>query len=247
MRLFATTLLLSLPVLSLAQETEKKVVTLTAPMPSREEYFVLKADPAVRQGPYARYGGSALKLLAQGYYRAGQKDSAWTEYGFDSKKPLAEGRYRAGRKVGVWTFNTYAGKPALRYDFSSGQVLEGAPGAAFPPAVGVVFRPLPGGAPLEAVPSYAGGAEQVLVFLGKNTRYPAQALRNQVMGKVFVAFTIDAGGEATNFRVARGIGAGCDEEALRVVQLLPQCWLPARAGGQAVAAECELPVSFTIR
>jgi protein TonB len=239
--------LLGLPLLSLGQETEKKVVEVTTPMPSREEYSVLKADPAVRQGAYLRYGGSKLKLLTRGYYAGGQKDSIWTEYGFDSKKPVAEGRYQAGRKVGVWTFNTYAGQPALRYDFSRSQVVEGKPGAPFAENWGVVFRPVAGSPALDAAPSYAGGGQQVLSFIGQNIRYPSLALRNQVMGKVLVAFTIDASGETSNYHVVKSVGSGCDEEALRVVKLLPPSWIPAQTGGKAVAAECEMPVSFSIR
>lgn len=62
-----------------------------------------------------------------------------------------------------------------------------------------------------------------------------------------MAFTVDAQGQTSSYRVVKGIGGGCDEEALRGVQSVGGEWLPAKTAGQPVSAECEVVVAFYIR
>jgi TonB family protein len=77
-------------------------------------------------------------------------------------------------------------------------------------------------------------------------RYPAKAREDNIQGKVIIAFIIDENGKVSNFSVKKGIGGGCDEEALKAIKNIDGDWLPALLNGKAVAVECQVPVSFTL-
>ncbi len=98
---------------------------------------------------------------------------------------------------------------------------------------------------LDTPPQYKGGQKKLLRFLNRNLRYPASAAEQGVEGKVFVYFVVDANGVLSNFKVLRGIGAGCDEEALRVVRLLPP-WQAGTLNGLEVRSSYVLPITFML-
>lgn len=70
------------------------------------------------------------------------------------------------------------------------------------------------------LPEYPGGKEQFKEFIRQNLKYPQEALENKVEGLVIVSADITDRGEVQNIRVEKGIGSGCDEEAIRVVGLM---------------------------
>ncbi len=69
-------------------------------------------------------------------------------------------------------------------------------------------------------PTYPGGTKALEAFIAQNLRYPEEALRNGVEGNVQVEYEVNEDGKVIRARVLRGIGYGCDEEALRLVRLL---------------------------
>ncbi len=95
----------------------------------------------------------------------------------------------------------------------------------------------------EVRPQFAGGEAGLRGYLMKNLRYPDQALRQHVSGKVYVRFILSAAGRVTDASVVRGPGGGLNEEGLRLVWLMP-AWQPARQRGQAVRVSCTLPITF---
>lgn len=97
----------------------------------------------------------------------------------------------------------------------------------------------------EQQPSFPGGTEAMFQFLAKNIRYPQSAIESGIKGKVYVAFVVEKDGSITNARVMRDIGAGCGEEAKRVVMSMPR-WTPAKQRGKVVRAQYTLPVTFTM-
>ncbi|WP_286130621.1 energy transducer TonB [Solirubrum puertoriconensis] len=99
---------------------------------------------------------------------------------------------------------------------------------------------------VEQMPTPPGGMEGLMQYLGKNIKYPPLALRNQVEGKVFVNFVVGQNGEISNVTVTKGIGAGCDEEAVRVIKGMP-AWTPGKQNGRAVSVSYTVPVTFTIK
>lgn len=80
---------------------------------------------------------------------------------------------------------------------------------------------------------------------GENIRYPAQARRMNVEGKVFVEFVVSRDGTLTDIKVVKGIGSGCDEEAVRIVSLSPP-WNPAKQRGKPVRQRIVLPIFFKL-
>ncbi|MBC6611966.1 TonB family protein [Hymenobacter sp. BT507] len=237
-------LLLGAPLCSWAQATQPVTVSQKNPA-GREEYNVLTADPQTKQGAYRHYGGrKGAVLLEEGFYAAGQKDSLWTEYAEIGSQPKAKGRYRRGQKVGEWEYYTPDGTLATRYDHTSGQLLFRQP-SKWPHQL--VIRPLSPDVVITEPPIALAGNDALARAVGMSVHYPVMALRRGVGGEVRVAFTIDSNGHTSNHRVVRGIGSGCDEEALRAVQSLNAEWIPASANGQPVASECKMPVVFAVR
>ena len=79
-----------------------------------------------------------------------------------------------------------------------------------------------------------------------NIKYPIKAQENSIMGSVEITLTIDKNGKASNYRITKRIGGGCDEEALRVVQLIPQKWYPGKYKGESVSVDYVIPVSYKL-
>lgn len=76
-----------------------------------------------------------------------------------------------------------------------------------------------------------------------NIRYPAQARRLGIEGRVFVQFVVAKDGSLQNIEVIKGIGSGCDEEAIRVLGISPN-WKPAKQRGKPVKQRIVLPIFF---
>lgn len=98
---------------------------------------------------------------------------------------------------------------------------------------------------VDEMPKYAGGQEAMLKFLQANIKYPEEAIKKNIQGKVIVTFTVKDEGTVTNVKVIRGIGSGCDEEAVRVVKLMPK-WEPGKQNGKNVAVIYNLPIQFAL-
>ncbi len=98
---------------------------------------------------------------------------------------------------------------------------------------------------IEKYPQFPGGMEEWSKFLSKNLRYPNLARENNIGGRVIVFFVIEINGEITNLKVLRGIGAGCDEEAIRVIKKSP-LWSPGFQNGRAVRVSYIMPIVFRL-
>jgi periplasmic protein TonB len=88
-----------------------------------------------------------------------------------------------------------------------------------------------------------GGLNKFYEYVLGNLKYPAQARRMDIEGKVFVEFVIEKDGSITDVKAIKGIGAGCDEEAVRVVTNSPK-WKAAKQRGKAVRQRMVLPITF---
>jgi protein TonB len=98
---------------------------------------------------------------------------------------------------------------------------------------------------VENYPAPPGGMEAFYSFIGENIDYPAMARRLNVSGIVFVQFVVEKNGEITDVKVIRGIGAGCDEEAVRVLRSAP-AWNPGKQRGQPVRVLMTVPIRFVL-
>lgn len=98
---------------------------------------------------------------------------------------------------------------------------------------------------VEDQPSFPGGEEARIRYLTDNLRYPQMAREAGIQGTVFVTFVVERDGSVTDVRVLRGIGGGCDEEAVRVVRNMPR-WQPGRQRGQPVRVQFNMPIRFVL-
>ncbi len=99
---------------------------------------------------------------------------------------------------------------------------------------------------VEEQPTPEGGMSAFYKFLADHIKYPEQARRVGISGRVFVEFVVDRDGRITQAHVVKGIGGGCDEEAIRVVKLSPP-WKPGMQRGRAVKVRMTVPVYFKLQ
>ena len=99
---------------------------------------------------------------------------------------------------------------------------------------------------VEQMPSFPGGEAELRNYLQKNVKYPPFARENGITGTVYLSFIIGKDGSVSDVKLLRGIGGGCDEEAMRVVRAMPS-WKPGKQSGNAVTVMYNLPVKFSLK
>ena len=98
---------------------------------------------------------------------------------------------------------------------------------------------------VEQSPEFPGGETERLKFLQLNIKYPHEARIAAVQGTVYLTFVVEKDGNISDVRVLRGIGAGCDDEALRVIRLMPK-WKPGKQRGKPVRVQMTIPIKFAL-
>ncbi len=98
---------------------------------------------------------------------------------------------------------------------------------------------------VEENPSPVGGYQAFYDFVSKNLHYPRKARQLQIEGRVFVQFVVEKDGSLTDVHVVKGIGGGCDEEAVRVIRQAPK-WNPGKQRGRPVRVRMILPIVFKL-
>lgn len=98
---------------------------------------------------------------------------------------------------------------------------------------------------VEQNPEFPGGTAEMYKYLGNNIKYPAAAQRANISGRVFVKFVVEKDGSIGNIEVLKGIGFGCDEEAIRVIKSMPK-WSPGRQNGKNVRVYYTMPVVYKL-
>jgi len=155
----------------------------------------------------------------------------WKQFDDDFTYVLAEGKIENGLQEGEWKFKKSATE-SFTVNYKHGQEVQNGQTAK-----DSTFKPI------EVVPSFPGGIEAFYKFIMKNLRYPDVAYRNNTFGKVIVSFVVERDGSITDVKVSRGIGDGCDEEAVRVIKLSPP-WSPGMQGGKPVRVAYSVPIMF---
>jgi TonB family protein len=100
---------------------------------------------------------------------------------------------------------------------------------------------------VDELPTFGKGPQyaELFEFIGKNLRYPEEAVTSKVEGKVFAEFVVEKDGSVSNVKAVKGIGHGCDEEVVRVVKSLPK-WNPGEKDGKIVRTKFTLPIVFQL-
>lgn len=99
---------------------------------------------------------------------------------------------------------------------------------------------------VEQMPSFPGGNGKLSEFLSQNVRYPVVAVENGIEGRVIVRFIVERDGSVSNVEVAKGAEASLDNEAVRVVKMMPK-WNPGKHKGQAVRVKFAVPIIFKLQ
>lgn len=95
-------------------------------------------------------------------------------------------------------------------------------------------------------PEFPGGNDALMSFLRNNLQYPQIAKENGIEGKVICRFLVKSDGSIGEATILRGIGFGCDEEALRVINAMPT-WTPAMKRNQKIAMMQTVPIDFVLK
>ncbi|MEO5909694.1 MAG: TonB family protein [Pelobium sp.] len=99
---------------------------------------------------------------------------------------------------------------------------------------------------VEVYPSFPEGYKAFGEFLGNNINYPEEARKNNIQGKVLCSFVVEKDGTLSNIKVLKGIGSGCNEEAVRLLSLSPK-WIPGKQDGKAVRVSFSIPIQFALK
>lgn len=99
---------------------------------------------------------------------------------------------------------------------------------------------------VEQMPEFPGGMPAMIEYLQNNLKYPKDAIKQQVGGRVMVMFVVETDGSLSNVRVARKVFHSLDTEAVRVVKSMPK-WKPGKEKGRLVRVNYTLPVVFSLK
>lgn len=98
---------------------------------------------------------------------------------------------------------------------------------------------------VDQMPQFPGGEREMLRFIKNNLRYPLAAQENNIQGTVILNFVVNREGRIINIKVVKGIGFGCDEESIKVLEKMP-LWSPGKQRGQTVLVSFTMPIRFVL-
>ncbi|MGI4738963.1 MAG: energy transducer TonB [Janthinobacterium lividum] len=178
----------------------------------------------------------ALALLAASPGAFGQRAAGSSAF--------ERGTLSQGQPTGVWEYFDEAGQLELRMNYDSSRIGYRRPDTArYELQVGGAWQLVhPSRAP-GPMGSRAGRRHELQTQL----RYPVSALQQQQQGDVLLSYVVDPTGHTSHYSIERSLSPACDQEVWRVLQLLPDRWIPAVYRGQAVAARFYLAVHFEMQ
>ncbi|MBN2743207.1 MAG: energy transducer TonB [Marinilabiliaceae bacterium] len=99
---------------------------------------------------------------------------------------------------------------------------------------------------VEKMPEFPGGNEALQRYIAQSIKYPVIAQENGIQGRVFVSFVVNAKGQVVDVKIARGVDANLDKEAIRVVMAMPT-WTPGEQRGKKVKVSYTVPINFVLQ
>jgi protein TonB len=99
---------------------------------------------------------------------------------------------------------------------------------------------------IQDMPRFPGGDKALYTFIGQEINYPFYAQRMGIEGKIYIRFVVTKKGNIVDVHIARGIDKGCDNEAIRVIKLLPN-WIPGKINGIPVNVLLTFPIVFKLQ
>jgi TonB family protein len=184
-----------------------------------ESFFVLASDQSVRHGEYLQKRNGAV---------------------------LVKGEYDHNKKIGVWEYYRENGEIEQKYDHTQKLLIESNDLASIFRSCGLIKDGESSSVAPDHNPVFVGGYSAFYRSLAENINYPMTAKRMGVEGMVLVSVVISADGVTRDVRVLQGIGAGCDQEAIRAIRIMQPEWVPARHKEQNVDVIVVIPVNFKL-
>ena len=166
-----------------------------------------------------------------------ESEVRWLEQQLQLRRQLGKAVAVVGMSMGLAALTACESQLAdLNTDSNISSVLNPSAGSKIYDLVGEIIMPQP---------SFPGGSEALLDFLRENVKYPEQAQKDSIEGRVVVGFSIDTDGSITEPQVVRSAHPLLDAEALRVVNLMPK-WEPGSENGTPVKVKYNLPITFKL-
>jgi len=214
----------------------------------------------ILNGGYLEYEQG--QILLKGLYADNQKTGLWTKFDRDGSPsevktyskdrlngaytsywkngtPKINGNYVDGKKVGEWRIQYEDGGLALKENYDAKSKLTDS-----------TYLDISGNAVKRAdittEPVFPGGMKQFYVYLARNVRYPAEAYRSKIQGKVYLSFLINPAGKVENVKVISSPAVSLSEEAVKVTQQSPS-WIPATLFGSPISITYNIDINFTLR
>jgi protein TonB len=99
---------------------------------------------------------------------------------------------------------------------------------------------------VEDMPTFPGGQQALYQYIGENLVSPEDAKLEGIQGRVIIGFVVEEDGSISNVETVEGIGHGCDEAAMKVIEGMPN-WNPGKQRGKAVRVAYRIPMSFKLQ
>lgn len=244
-KLVNTMLLLAITICTYSQElVEMKVAYKNGEI---EIFHVLKTDSTIMHGNYQKYFDKK-RICIDGYFKNGEKDSTWTTYFSFNKLVHTQGNYQKDKQFGEWSFYNDKGALEQKYNFTTKEITylkNEYADTSF--KINIYMKRDTLAVHPDRPPLFIGGNYQFYSLINNNMKYPTIAQEQEIQGRVIMEINIDEYGRAINFRVLKGLHPAIDKEALRLVELFKDNWVPATYNGVNVASRMILPLNFILQ
>jgi TonB family protein len=203
----------------------------------REERNLSSIAPKeVRDGLTIRYlktGEKIQEIIFLNGMRNGTE-----RYFFPTGRVSSEGEYRNDTPIGEHSWYTPSGSIKRKEFYESGKMVQGK--CYTPSGADTTYFPA------EEMPEFPGKEQALYKFISDNVKYPKECRKKGIEGRVYIKFKVSSTGEITEMTVIKGVHPLIDEEAMRVVGLLPK-WKPGRQEGKPVSVMYTLPIKFSLK
>ena len=184
-----------------------------------ETFYVLKSDESVRQGEYLKSGTAGI---------------------------IEKGQYDINKKVGIWEFYGLEGTLEQKYDYSNKKLALNDNFTSVSTRYAIVTNGNITEISPDEKPILIGGPSSYFRHVMENMHYPPKARTKGTQGKVFITAVVNSDGQLTDIKVLQGLGEGCDEEALRVINSFKSEWIPGMHNGEKVDVLVVLSIIYRL-
>jgi TonB family protein len=200
--------------------------------PNGKLYYVSDYDTVAKLGHVREVRDSMGKVTAQ------NGNGTYAVYNTDYKDVMLEGPIVNGLKDGEWK-GSWNDSTKINCIYSKGVSVSGTTRLKSGEVIHFTKD--------EVEPQFKGGNEAFYRELAKHVRYPKAAKENNIQGKVILSFFVEKDGTITTIKVWRGIGWGCDDEAVKALKQTSQPWIPGSQYGLPVRVAYTIPLTFSLQ